>query len=261
MDAMKTDAGRSQASKLMATLYGLPEADTLGMLGDAHSTNYAENRDFFMNSNNPANFERTWNTAYLLYRKMGRVQNPVPFDQVMDFSVLQKLGNEEPFKSSRNEYQINFAPKSVQMIKAEGSEILTKVITVHFAPNSWELKKKITVREDGKDVVKLYEPNADPILEDVAKLAGQYGGANIVIEGHTDASMKGQVSPQLVKDLANNRAASVKQELLNKYTNLNPNQFSTEGVGWERPADANDPENHAKNRRVEIKVIALEHPE
>ena len=261
MEGMKSDAGRSQASKLMATLYGLPEADTLGMLGDAHSTNYAENRDFFMNSNNPANFERTWNTAYLLYRKMGRVQNPVAFDQVMDFSVLQKIGGEEPFKSSRNEYQINFASKSVQMIKAEGSEILTKVITVHFAPNSWELKKKITVREGGKDVETLYEPNADPILEDVAKLAGQYSGANIVIEGHTDASMRGQVSPQLVKDLANNRAASVKQELLNKYTNLNPNQFSTEGVGWDRPADANDPENHAKNRRVEIKVIALEHPE
>ena len=68
-------------------------------------------------------------------------------------------------------------------------------------------------------------------------------------------------SKKLVMDLANTRAASVIQELLNKYTNLNPNQFSTEGVGWDRPADANDPENHAMNRRVEIKVIALEHPE
>ena len=261
METMKTDAGRTQAAKLMSTLYGLPESDTLGMLGDAHSTNYAENRDFLMNSNNPANFERTWNTAYLLYRRMNRVQTPVPFDQVMDFSILQKIAGEEPFISSRNEYQINFAPKSVQTVKAEGTEILTKVITVHFAPNSWELKKKITVRENNKDVEKLYEPNADPILEDVAKLAGQYGGANIVIEGHTDASMKGQVSPNLVKDLANNRAASVKQELLNKFTNLNPNQFSTEGIGWDRPADPEDPQNHSKNRRVEIKVIALEHPE
>ena len=261
MATLKTEAGRAGAARLMSTLYGLPEPDTLGMMGDAHSTNYAENRDFFMNSNNPANFERTWNTAYLLYRKMGRVQTPVPFDQVMDFSILQKLGSEEPFLNSRNEYQINFAPKSVQSIKAEGTEILTKVITVHFAPNSWELKKKLVVRENNQDVEKLYEPNAEAILEDVAKLAGQYGGANIVIEGHTDASMKGQVSPNLVKDLANNRAASVKQELLNKYTSLNPNQFSTEGIGWDRPADATDPENHAKNRRVEIKVIALEHPE
>ena len=134
METMKTDDGKKQAAAEMSKLYSIPEADTLGMLGDAHATNYAENREFFMNQNNPANFERTWNTAYLLYRKMNRISQAVPFDQVMDFSILQKLENEEPFKSSRNEYQINFAPKTVQSIKAEGSEILTKVVTLHFYP-------------------------------------------------------------------------------------------------------------------------------
>ena len=64
-----------------------------------------------------------------------------------------------------------------------------------------------------------------------------------------------------MKDLANNRAAAVKTELLNKFPTFNPNQFSTEGIGWERPFDPADPDNHAKNRRVEIKVISLEHPE
>ena len=261
MAKMKTDAGRKQAAAQMAKLYSLPEGDTLGMLGDAHSTNYAENREFFMNQNNPANFERTWNTAYLLYRKMNRIGQQVPFDQVMDFSIIEKLGDQEPFKSSRNEYQINFAPKTVQSIKAEGSEILTKVVTLHFFPNSWDLRKTITVREDGKDVTKPYEPGVDAVLEEVGKLAGQYGAANIVVEGHTDGSMRGQVSPQMVKDLSNNRAAAVKTELLKKFPNFNVNQFSTEGIGWERPFDSEDPDNHAKNRRVEIKVIALENPE
>lgn len=261
MEKMKTEDGRKQAAALMSKLYSIPEGDTLGMLGDAHSTNYAENRDFFLNQNNPANFEHTWNTAYLLYRKMNRISQAVPFDQVMDFSVIQKLGNEEPYKSSKNEYQINFAPKSVQTVKAEGSEILTKVITLHFFPNSWDLRKKVTVRENGHDVEKLYETNLDPVLQEVAQLATQYGAANIVIEGHSDASMKGQVSPQLVKELSNNRAAAVKTELLQKFPNFNPNQFSTEGIGWDRPFDPEDPNNHAKNRRVEIKVISLEHPE
>jgi ABC-type nitrate/sulfonate/bicarbonate transport system substrate-binding protein/outer membrane protein OmpA-like peptidoglycan-associated protein len=261
MEQMKTDEGRKQAANLMAKLYSIPEGDTLGMLADAHLTNYAENREFFMNQNNPANFERTWNTAYLLYRKMGRITQAVPFDQVMDFSILQKLENEEPFKSSRNEYQINFAPKTVQTIKAEGSEILTKVVTLHFYPNSWDLRKTITVRENGKDVVKPYEPGVDSVIEEVGKLAGQYGAANIVVEGHTDASMRGQVSPQMVKELSSNRAAAVKTELLKKFPEFNANQFSTEGVGWDRPYDANDPGNHALNRRVEIKVIALENPE
>jgi ABC-type nitrate/sulfonate/bicarbonate transport system substrate-binding protein len=261
MEKMKTEAGRKEAAAHMAKLYSIPEGDTLGMLGDAHSTNYAENREFFLNQNNPANFERTWNTAYLLYRKMNRIQQQVPFDQVMDFSVIQKLANEEPYKSSKNDYMVNFAPKSVQSVKAEGTEILTKVITLHFYPNSWDLRKTVTVRESGKDIEKLYEANLDPVLTEVGQMAAQYGGANIVIEGHTDSSMKGQVSPQLVKDLANNRAAAVKTELLNKFPTFNPNQFSTEGIGWDRPFDPADPDNHAKNRRVEIKVISLEHPE
>ncbi len=262
MAKMKTDDGRKQAAAQMSKLFSIPEGDTLGMLGDAHSTNYAENRDFFMNQNNPANFERTWNTAYLLYRKMGsRIVQQVPFDQVMDFSIIQKLGDEEPYKSSRNEYQVNFAPKTVQAIKAEGSEILTKVVTLHFYPNSWDLRKTITVREDGKDVTKAYEAGVDTVLEEVGKLAGQYGAANIVVEGHTDSSMRGQISAQLVKDLASNRAAAVKTELVKKFPNFNANQFSTDGAGWDRPFDAEDPNNHAKNRRVEIKVIALENPE
>jgi flagellar motor protein MotB len=53
----------------------------------------------------------------------------------------------------------------------------------------------------------------------------------------------------------------VKTELVNKFTEFNPNQFSTDGVGWERPFDPDDPGNHAKNRRVEIKVVSLENPE
>ena len=53
----------------------------------------------------------------------------------------------------------------------------------------------------------------------------------------------------------------MKTELVKKFPNFNPNQFVVDGLGWDRPADAGDPGNHAKNRRVEIRVIALENPE
>ena len=261
MEKMETTAGRTEAADLMATMYGIPADETLAMLGDAHSTNYAENRDFFMNQNNPANFQRTWETAYLLYRKMNRITTPVPFDTVMDYSIIQKLGDEEKYKSSVNKYQVRFAPTTLQTIRAEGTEILTKVITIRFFPNSWDLEKKVTIRENGEDVSVLYDPNVDFVLEEVAKLAGQYGAANVVVEGHTDSSMKGRVSAELVKGLAGNRANSVKEALVRKYPSLDPNQFTADGVGWDRPAYPEDPNNHAKNRRVEIKVIALEKPE
>ncbi|HQL54492.1 MAG TPA: OmpA family protein, partial [Phycisphaerae bacterium] len=135
--------------------------------------------------------------------------------------------------------------------------ILTNTVVIHFFPNSWDLAKTVTRQKDGKSVEELYDPTVDLVLEEVAKLVGQFGAARIVIEGHTDSSMKGQVTPSLVKELSLNRANAVKEALVKKYK-LNPNQFGVEGLGWDRPADSQDPTNHAKNRRVEIKVYPAE---
>jgi outer membrane protein OmpA-like peptidoglycan-associated protein len=92
----------------------------------------------------------------------------------------------------------------------------------------------------------------------VGKLVGQYGAARVVIEGYTDASMRGQVPDSAVQELSLNRANAVKESLVRKFPTLQPNQFSAAGMGWDRPLDPNDPANHAKNRRVEIKVFPLE---
>src|SRR5258708_2209867 len=228
------------------------------MLGDAHSTNYAENREFFLNQNNPTNFERTWATAYFLYKKINTVTEQTPFDQVMDFSVIQKLGAEPKYASQKNEYDFRFAPVSAGTIQGEKDEILTKTVVIHFFPNSWDINKKITRNVDGKEVEELYDPNITFIVEEVGKLAGQYGAARIVIEGHTDGSMKAQVQKSLVQELSFNRANSVKEAIVRKFPSLQPNQLSTVGLGWDKPADPADPENHAKNRRVEIKVYPAE---
>lgn len=255
MEMMKTDAGKQQAAAFMSKLYNIPGEECLGMLGDAHSTNYAENREFFMNQNNPANFERTWGTATYLYRHIGKISSPSDFSSVMDFSILQKLGTEPKYAASKNEYQVQFTPKTVQSIKAESGEILTKVVTILFFPNSFDLHKKVVVQEGGKDVEKLYDPNVEFVLEEIGKLAGQYGAARIIIEGHTDASMRGQIPAKLVKDLSMNRANAVKEALVKKFPSLDPQQFSAAGMGWDVPVD---PSNHAKNRRVEVKVYPLE---
>jgi NitT/TauT family transport system substrate-binding protein len=258
MRELKTQEAKQKVAKLMAAGYSIPESDALGMLGDAHSTNYAENRDFFLNQNNPTNFERTWNTAYFLYKKINAVSQQTPFDQVMDFSVLQKLASEAKYASQKNEYDIQFAPATAGSIQGEKDEILTKTVVIHFFPNSWDLNKKVTKTIDGKDVEELYDPNVAFIVEEVGKLAGQYGAARIIIEGHTDGSMRGTVPKSLVQELSLNRANSVKEAILRKFPSLQPNQFASSGVGWDRPADATDSENHAKNRRVEIKVYPAE---
>jgi NitT/TauT family transport system substrate-binding protein len=258
MQELKTQDAKQRVAKLMAAGYSIPESDALGMLGDAHSTNYAENRDFFLNQNNPTSFERTWNTAYFLYKKINAVTQQTPFDQVMDFSVIQKLGSEQKYASQKNEYDVQFAPASAGSIQGEKDEILTKTVVIHFFPNSWDLNKKVTKSIDGKDVEELYDPNVAFIVEEVGKLAGQYGAARIVIEGHTDGSMRGTVPKSLVQELSLNRANSVKEAILRKFPSLQPNQFASSGVGWDKPAEPSDPENHAKNRRVEVKVYPAE---
>jgi NitT/TauT family transport system substrate-binding protein len=257
MVVLKDDPAKQQAAKWMADGYGLPPDETLGMLGDAHWTNYAENRDFFLNQNNPTNFERTYNTAFLLYKAIGSVNQKVDFDQIVDFSIIKKLGSDEKYAAQKNEYEVQFAPVAANAIAAE-SEILTKTVVISFFPNSYELKKKVAKKDSsGKDVEVLYDPNVDFVVEEIAKLAGQYGAARIVIEGHTDGSMKNAVDGGLVKELSLNRANAVKQELVQKFK-LAPNQLTVNGLGWDRPADPNDPNNHAKNRRVEVKVYPAE---
>ena len=258
MEELKDPNKKQKVAELMAKGYSIPPTEALEMLGDAHSTNYAENREFFTNQNNPANFERTWETAYYLYKRIGQVTQKTAFDQVMDFSVIKKLATDDKYKNSKDEYTVTFTPKSVSSIKAESGEILTKTVVVHFFPNSWDLGMKVDKNIGGKVVKVPYDPNVKFVLEEIGRLAGQYGAARIIIEGHTDASMKGQVPIEAVTELSGNRANAVKEALIKEFKTLQANQFSAQGRGWSAPADPNDPHNHAKNRRVEIKVYPLE---
>jgi NitT/TauT family transport system substrate-binding protein len=257
MEAMKTEANKKKCAELMASGYGLQPADALGMLGDAHSTNWAENYQFFLNQNNPTNFARIWSQAYYLYRQIRSIRNqPVEFDKVMDYSIIQKLGNEEKYRSQRDEYTVQFVPKTTTEVRG-AEEILTNTVVIHFFPNSWEIFKKVTKDEDGKTVEVDYDPKAKYVIEEIAKMAGQFGNARIVIEGHTDSSMRGKSPEDLVKKLSLNRANAVKEAVVSEYR-LDPNKFNVEGFGWDVAADPTDPLNHAKNRRVEVKVFMAE---
>jgi outer membrane protein OmpA-like peptidoglycan-associated protein len=182
---------------------------------------------------------------------------PVPFDQVMDFSVIQKLGKEPKYAETKDEYDRPLVPRSLSTIRAENEEILTNTVVIRFFPNSAELRKKIIRRIDDKDVEEAYDPTVDLVLGEVGQLAKQFGNARIVIEGHTDASMRGKVPADMVRQLSLERAGAVRDELITMFE-FDPNRFAVDGQGWDRPADPDDPEDHARNRRVEIKVYSAE---
>ena len=227
------------------------------MLGDAHWTNYAENRDFFLNQNNPTNFERTCNTAYFLYKRDRRGRRArSPFDQVMDFSVIQKLGAEPKYADAEERVRVQVHAGERRRRSRSRARSSPRPSSIHFFPNSYDLDKKVAGegRQGGEE---LYDPNVEFMVEEIGKLAGQFGAARIVIEGHTDASMKGVADESLVQELSTRRANAVKEALVNKFK-MQPEPVRRRRHGWDKPADPKDPDNHAKNRRVEVKVVPAE---
>jgi NitT/TauT family transport system substrate-binding protein len=259
VEDLQTDQNKKAVAGLMAKLYKISPGDAEKMIPDAHWTNYAENREFFLVSSNPTNFERTYNTAHLLYREhykdSARIDDRVEFDKIVDFSIIKKLEKEPKYAQQQSTYAFKFTPASAESLNVEKNEILNKTVVIKFFPNSHDLYHKVPGASGG---VVLYDGNVEFTIEQIAKLAGTFGAARIVIEGHTDASMRNSGGdPTLVKVLSQRRADAVKEALVNKYK-MDQNQFSTIGHGWDKPADLADPNNHAKNRRVEVKVVPAE---
>jgi NitT/TauT family transport system substrate-binding protein len=258
MDQLKNETFKAQAFQWMAEGYGMQVDEVKGMAADAHSTNFAENKDFFLNANNPTNFERTWKNITFVYKELSLLGTPTRFDEVMDFSVIKQLDAEGTFKHQRDEYQSTFAPISYSKVQAE-APILTQTIRVNFYPNSANLFEPM--HDEMGNIVPntYYDPTVEATLEKVARLSGQYERAVIAVVGHTDSSMKNKgVRYEDVKQLSLDRANAVKKALLKKHPSFDPNKFVVEGKAWDVPAEAEDPMNQALNRRVEISVYPPE---
>jgi len=253
-----SDAGfKAKAFQWMAEGYGMQVDEVKGMANDAHSTNFAENKGFFLNQNDPANFERTWKNIIFVYRELNLIGTPVRFDEVMDFSVIKQLEAEGAFKSQKDEYRTTFAPVVYGKTPAE-QPILTQTIRINFFPNSANVYEPQHDDVGAPILNTLYDPSVEATLEKVARLSGQYERAVIAVVGHTDSSMKGKGTRyEDVKRLSLDRAAAVKRALVAKYK-FDPNKFAVDGKAWDIPANADDPMNQALNRRVEISVYPPE---
>jgi len=257
MDQLKDATFREKAYAWMAEGYGMQADEVRAMAEDAHSTNFPENQAFFLNANDPANFERTWKNVTFVYRELGLIGTPARFDEVMDFSVIKNLEAAGTFAHQKDEYRAQFAPTSYGKVSAE-APILTQTIRINFYPNSANVFEP-QHDELGKPIANtLYDPSAAATLEKVARLAGQYERAVIAVVGHTDSSMKGRGPRyQDVKQLSQDRANGVRDALVKKYK-FDPNKFIIEGKAWDEPANPDDPMNQALNRRVEISVYPPE---
>ena len=253
MDLLRKDVpGGAQA---LSKAFNIPVEDCQNMIGkdggvatgDAHLTNYRENSNFMLDPMNPANFEVVWNRASTIYKSLGVIDAPVPSAKIKAASVLAKISEE--YKEVADLSQPTFRPGALfKTAEADSNEILTKSVIISFEPN------KVVLNSE-------YDPNIPMVMEEIGKLAGTFGNAYIVIEGNTDASRKGVVPADLVRQLSYDRADAVRRAILAKYK-FDPNKFKVIGNGWDNPAagctDPSNAEHNKKNRRVEVKVFPLE---
>jgi NitT/TauT family transport system substrate-binding protein len=249
-------ANPNQAAQALATAFKLELKDCQSMVGkdggvaegDAHLTNYRENSKFFLDPFNPANFEVVWKSASTIYKSLGTISSEVPAAKVKAYQVLAGMADE--YKTVRDLSQPTFKPEALMKMSPEAGigSVLTKAVMVSFKPNEALLDTN-------------YDETIPGTLEEIGKLAGKFGNAYIIIEGNTDASKKGLVPSDLVRQLSYERADSVRKAIMEKY-NFDPNKFKVVGNGWDNPlpgcTDPSNQEHNKKNRRVEVKVFPLE---
>jgi NitT/TauT family transport system substrate-binding protein len=254
MDMTRKDP--KMAARALAAAFKLPEEDCIKMVGsdggiadgDAHLTNYRENAKFFLDPFNPANFEVVWNSASTIYKSLGTITTTVPSSRVKAQQVLAAMSEE--YKDVKDLSQPTFKPNALMNLSAEAGsgQILTKAVLISFEPNKFVLNPE-------------YDTTIPATLEEIGKLAGKFGNAYIIIEGNTDASRKGIVPTDLVRQLSYDRADAVRKAIMDKYK-FDPNKFKVVGNGWDNPlpgcTDPSNAENNKKNRRVEVKVFPLE---
>ncbi|MCC7495732.1 MAG: OmpA family protein [Fimbriimonadaceae bacterium] len=254
----QSEANKKQACAWLASLYKFPAADVEKMLADAYPTNFGENVKFFLNKNNPTNFENTWKSVSYVYKTLGLIDTTVPFDQVMDFSVLQRLKKENRFPNQMATQESKFVARQYEEVAESRTPVLRQSIRIQFYPNSDNLFEPQHDANTNQPLPNtLYDPAVGEKLRSAAQLAGQFEAATIAITGHCDSSMRGLADYKMVQELSQQRAEAVKKALVSKYK-FDPNKFVVRGKAWDVPAVPDDPDNHAKNRRVEVVVYPLE---
>jgi outer membrane protein OmpA-like peptidoglycan-associated protein/ABC-type taurine transport system substrate-binding protein len=237
-------------------------ADCKAMMGDAHFTNYAENLAFFADPRNPTSFARTFDDAVAAYRSIGAIDKTIPAAQIADAGPLGDPKLRERWKESKDEYSAGVAmtPEARAKLaeRRTNGSVLTMVVYFDASKESCDASSDEVARA----------------LEEVAKLAGRFSGAAVLIEGYTDPVGSGllaleqrsaenrQVPREIaavsrrLEQLSRARADFVAKELHGRY-GLAAEQFAVLGRGGAHPITQTEADRW-RNRRVEVTVVTLE---
>ena len=156
----------------MADAFGMKPEEVMSMRNDAHPTNFAENVQFFLNSSNPTNFERTWKNASYVYRELGRINAPVPFDQVMDFSVHPEAAEEGDLRQPEGREHRHLHPVQLPEGPGRSADPDPDDPDQLLSQFGQSLRARPRRARQRRSRASSMIPNVDATLEQVARLVG-----------------------------------------------------------------------------------------
>jgi len=232
---------------ILAKAFGWSEDDARKELAKVHLSNLPENRAFFAGTIDSAgSFGGIFQSSVLAYGNV--IKNPTDPARFVDTKALDALAARNLFADQK----IAIAPiKSATAAALEGDPLLSKDIRFFFEPNSAVLDKAATENLEYLDTIKRFL-QVSP-------------GSTVLLRGHVDNArvdeFRKEGGESLVKNMAlkamelsRQRAASVRDALLERHKNLDASRLEVVGRGWEEPASANSD----LNRRVEVQWFTLE---
>ncbi len=96
------------------------------------------------------------------------------------------------------------------------------------------------------------DPKTYGVLDEAGEILVKWKELEVEIGGHTDS----QGSEKFNLDLSEKRANSVRDYILNKFSDINPDNITAAGYGESKPIAPNDTaEGRKTNRRVEFRVL------
>jgi outer membrane protein OmpA-like peptidoglycan-associated protein len=256
MDLVRQD--KAQAARWMYEgyrAYDIPSPEVCeAMIGDAHLTGFGENLDFYTNEKNPANFERTWSDAVRIWKELGVLAAEIPASEVANTRVLRTPSVAKRFAAQQLPPE---APAGAPVELDPEKAVLT--MTVYFDA------AREQVDPDSAEVRRA--------LEEIARLAGKFSGAAIVVAGYTDPVGAGLLELEARKGdnrqvprilaaytrrleaFSADRANFVLEALTERYA-LRAQQLRVSARGGRDPVTT-DHAQRWRNRRVEVTVVPL----
>ncbi len=220
------------ANELVGSTLKLPPEDVSGMLSGLKLTPFADNAAFFgLSTGSRSQFKSLFDTAFIVWRKLGVVSKVVDASNNVDTRFVASLA--EHYAGQK--VQEDFKPDaSVKTDPAKQRAIVNKQILIHFATGSDKIM-------DGS----LFT------LDSLGDTMIGFGNTTLSIEGHTDSTGASDVNRQLSK----RRADAVKKYLVEAFK-IPEARFKTTGFGSDKPVASNATDDgRLQNRRTEIKVI------